>query len=415
MRSFRLGFALATLTLGFAAYACGSSDESTFDGGGPDGGSGIDGSFGGSDGGFGGGVCDPPCGSGDFCSAANRCIPNGTCANDKDCPNGEICDDGDGGTNTCVPGGGCGSTKVSADIVPPNLLITLDRSCSMTGKIDAGDGGKVSKWVIAVAALDDLVKKYDGKIRFGLLMFPDPALAGQSGAARCPMAPSAEDVPLGPGNETLITDILDASSDAKASTYPSAGPCVTNIDTAVELAGTDPGLYDPARSSFILLVTDGEQAGCTLGGGANGALQAVHDLYADGGVPTFAIGFGGAANPQFLSNVAIEGGTALPDASFPNLFYNAADDIQLSAALDQIAKKTLGCELALGSTPPDPSKLYVFVDGGDSVPKDPSHANGWDYSSATNTVTFYGMICDALKAGTVDDVQVVYGCNVVPK
>ncbi|MGH7328940.1 MAG: vWA domain-containing protein, partial [Polyangiaceae bacterium] len=326
-----------------------------------------------------------------------------------------ICDDGDGGSNTCVPGGGCGSTKVASDIVPPNLLITLDRSCSMTGKIDVGDGGKVSKWVIAVGALDDLMKKYDGKIRFGLLMFPDPALAAQSGSARCPMAPSSEEVALGPGNETAIADILDASSDAKSATYPDFGPCVTNIDSAMDRAGMDPGLYDSTRQSFVLLVTDGEQSGCSLGGGANGAIVAAHELLADAGVETFAIGFGGQANPQFLSEVAIEGGTALPDASFPNLFYNAADDVQLQAALDQIAKKTLGCELVLGSVPPDPSKLYVFVDGGDSVSRDPGHSNGWDYSSATNTVTFYGMICDSLKNGTVSDVQVVYGCNVAPK
>ncbi len=410
MRAFRVAFAAATLGLGFAAYACGSSDDSTF-GDGVD--AGNDASLGGDSGGL-GGVCNPPCGAGDFCSVANKCIANGTCAADKDCPAGEICDDGDGGSNTCIPGGGCGSTKVAADVVPPNLLITLDRSCSMTDKINPGDGGSIDKWTIAVHALDQLMTTYKGKIRFGLIMFPDPALRGQGGANRCPMNAASEQVSLGPANETTIESILDAATFSDASAYPS-GPCVTNIDSAEERAGMDPGLSDKTRSDFILLVTDGEQFGCTLGGGAAGALQAAHDLYTDGGVPTFAIGFGGSANPQFLSNMAIEGGTPLPDASFPNLFYNAANDIELQAALDAIAKKTLGCVLTLGSVPPDPSKLYVFVDGDAGVARDPGHANGWDYSSADNSVTFYGAICDELKAGTVNDVQVIYGCVSAPK
>ncbi|MEO8875945.1 MAG: vWA domain-containing protein [Polyangiaceae bacterium] len=407
MRAFRLGMLAVTFGLGFSVYACGSDDSSTFDGGsGDDGGLG-DGTLGDDTGTFGSG-CSPACGAGQTCSITKKCIPTGTCAAAGDCPSGEVCDDGDGGSNTCAPGGGCGATKVAADVVPPNLLIALDRSCSMTDKIDPGDGGMVDKWTIAVGAIDRLMKDYKGKIRFGLVMFPDPALRSQSGTNRCPMATSSEQVAVGPGNEAQIKGILDASSDAKAPSYPS-GPCVTNIDTAEERAGMDPGLADNTRSNFILLVTDGEQAGCGAGG-ANAALAAAHVLYTDGGVPTFAIGFGGSANPQFLSNMAIEGGTAQPDASFPNLFYNAANQIQLNAALDAIAKKTLGCVLVLGSKPPDPSKLYVFADGDASVPRDPGHANGWDYSPATNSVTFYGGICDGLKAGTVSDVQVIYGC-----
>jgi hypothetical protein len=413
MRRFRLGLLAVTFGLGFSAYACGSSDSSTFDGG-SDAGEGTDGTLGGDSGGLGGGTCVPACATGKICSVTNVCIPTGTCAANGDCASGEICDNGDGGTNTCIPGGGCGATKVAADIVPPNLLITLDRSCSMTDKIDPGDGGSVDKWTIATGALDQLMANYAGKIRFGLVMFPDPALRGSGGTARCVMASTSEEVPVGPGNETLITEILDASSDVNAPSYPS-GPCVTNIDTAEERAGMDPGLADNTRSNFILLVTDGEEANCGAGGAAS-ALAAAHDLFTDAGVPTFAIGFGGSANPQFLSNMAIEGGTPIQDASFPNLFYNAANQIQLKAALDAIAKKTLGCVLVLGSTPPDPSKLYVFDNGDASVPRDPTHANGWDYTAATNTVTFYGGICDGLKAGTVTDVQVIYGCPTgVPK
>ncbi|MEO7110514.1 MAG: hypothetical protein ABI183_08765 [Polyangiaceae bacterium] len=413
MRGFRLGLLAVTFGLGFSVYACGSSDESTFDGGSGDDGGNTDGTISTNDSGGLGGTCTPACTATQTCSVTNVCIAKGTCAANGDCPSGEVCDV-DGGTKMCIPGGACGATKVAAAVVPPNLLITLDRSCSMTNTPDGGAVGP-DKWTIAIGALDQLMENYKGKIRFGLIMFPDPALRGTAGAARCAMASGSEEVAVGAGNEGQIEGILDAASDAKAGSYPS-GPCVTDIDTAEERAGMDPGLSDNTRSNFILLVTDGEQAGCSAGGGAAGAIQAAHDLSADGGISTFAIGFGGEANPQFLSNMAIEGGTAIQDASFPNLFYNAADQTQLNAALDAIAKKTLGCTLVLGTTPPDPTKLYVFDNGDASVPRDPGHANGWDYSTATNTVTFYGAICDGLKAGTVTDVQVIYGCPTgVPK
>lgn len=409
MRGFRLVFGGAAIAgMALAAYACGSDDASTFDAGAGDGGALVDATFTNDGGGLGGGHCDPACGPGELCSVTNRCIPSGTCAAPGDCSKGETCDMGDGGTNKCVPGGGCGGTQISAQTIPPSLLITLDRSCSMTAKIDTGDGGKLDKWSIAVDAINRLMKTYKGKIRFGLIMFPDPALRSAAGMARCPMM--TEQVPLGPGNEKTIADILDAATVKASAAYPS-GPCVTNIDNAVELAAMDPEIGDKTRSQFVLLVTDGEQAGCTIGGGDPGTMAAVHALYTDGGVSTFAIGFGGAADPAFLSNVAIEGGTPLPDASFPNLFYNAANDVELNGALDSIAKKTLGCVLKLGSVPPDPNQLYVFVDGDAGVSRDPGHTSGWDYSSADNSVTFYGAICDGLKAGSVSDVQVVYGCS----
>ncbi|MEO6420975.1 MAG: vWA domain-containing protein [Polyangiaceae bacterium] len=403
MRQFRWLALGAVAGLGAAAYACGSDGQSEFDGGSGEE-AGADASFDGTV--VGGGVCVPACAPGELCSVTNACIPVGTCAADGDCTGGKVCTASDGGAKTCTPGGACGSTRVTADAIPPNLLITLDRSCSMTGNVALGDGGTAKKWVIAVGALEKLLTDYDGKIRFGLLMFPqrDGVACGEDGGFPFPVAP---------GQETNIRTTLKNALDASDTNYPN-GPCVTNIDTAIERAATDPGLADKTRGEYVLLVTDGQQSSCNLGGGAAGALAAVHQLATDAGVSTFAIGFGGASDPKFLSNVAIEGGTALPDASFPNLFYNAANDVSLSAALAQIATKTLSCSLILKTVPPDPSKLYVFVAGGVEVTRDPSHASGWDYDSVSNTVTFFGATCDGLKSGSVSDVEVVYGCPAPP-
>src|SRR5690349_9137126 len=83
-------------------------------------------------------------------------------AGDNDCPAGTICDIP---TSTCVPGGGCAGQEIMADIVPPNLLVVLDRSCSMTQMVS----GK-TKWQIAVDALNKLTTDYAMKIRFGLTL-----------------------------------------------------------------------------------------------------------------------------------------------------------------------------------------------------------------------------------------------------
>ncbi len=47
------------------------------------------------------------------------------------------------------------------------------------------------------------------------------------------------------------------------------GPCVTNIDTAMAQAQTDPALVDPTRDNFVLLLTDGKQSGSCGGNAAD--------------------------------------------------------------------------------------------------------------------------------------------------
>jgi hypothetical protein len=271
----------------------------------------------------------------------------------------------------------------------------------MTDKVDTADGGKATKWEVAVGALDTLTTTYDGKIRFGLNLFPDKS--GNS----C----TQEDFPypVGPGNEMGIQKTMNGALLPDADLYPS-GPCVTNIDTALEQAKTDPGLADKTRGDFVLLVTDGMQAGCNAGGGAAGAIQAVHEMYVEGGVPTFAIGFGSGADVKFLNAVAEEGGTALDAAGGGDQFYLATDQAALLSAFQDIAQKALGCVFKLDMAPPDPTKLYVFVNGNVRVDRDSTHATGWDYDSKSNTVTFYGATCTDLKLGKVSGVDIEYGC-----
>jgi hypothetical protein len=136
----------------------------------------------------------------------------------------------------------------------------------------------------------------------------------------------------------------------------------------------------------------------------------IGDLYTNQKVATFVLGFGGAVDAAQLNKFADAGG--MPSGDPMAHYYKAEDAMSLEMALSTIAAKTLSCTFALMDVPPDPTQIYVFLDGSqDPLARDPSHAMGWDYDATNNQITFYGGTCDMLKAGTVKDVHVVFGCG----
>lgn len=360
------------------AAACGSSTEPLTNGGGDAGGGGNDGSLV-----FGDGSGGGHDGTGGM-----------QCQNDSDCGPGGVCDPQ---THTC----GCGGTVVDAMNVPPNLLVTLDRSCSMTGAV-----GSSTKWAIAVKAMQNLTTTFKDKIRFGLELFPE-----RKGSNKC--AEDAIDIPVGPGNESTIDTLLAKALMTTDPNYPS-GPCVTNIDTAMIRAATDPGFNDMTRASYAMLLTDGMQAGCNLGGGDNGTVQAITDLF-NKGVHTFVVGFGSGVSVTSLNSFAQAGGEV--NAAGPNKFYQANDQASLDAVFNTIATHALSCTLNLSAPPPngDPSLIFVYLNKTPPpLPRDTTHQNGWDYDSVKNAVIFYGVPCTQLKSGMVTSVSVVFGCTGAP-
>ena len=51
----------------------------------------------------------------------------------------------------------------------PRVLLTVDRSSSMLG-----DAGGLTKWDAATVAISDVTMAYEGRIDFGLSVFPYP-------------------------------------------------------------------------------------------------------------------------------------------------------------------------------------------------------------------------------------------------
>jgi hypothetical protein len=327
--------------------------------------------------------CDS-CPSGQHCSKTGACIPDGGCAISADCGPGLECVSG-----ACTAGGSCGAESAEPQLVPPNLMIVLDRSCSMTGMV-----GTQTKWQVAIGALQKMLATYKGKVHFGLTLFPD-RIGDKCTQDKIP-------VNVSPTSDDAIAKLLAASLSSTDANYPS-GPCITNIDTAVEQAAAEPSMSDAKAPRYMLLLTDGQQVGCSAGGGNPGTETTIATL-TKGGVKTYVVGYGSdvaGTDAAELGKFALYGGTGS--------FFKADDGKALDTALDAIAGATLSCTFALSKTPDDPSKIYAFFDHTKPVVRDAK--NGFEYDPATNAVTFFGDACTQIKTLAVKRVDVVFGCN----
>ncbi len=316
------------------------------------------------------------CGSGAFCDAGTcrDSMPGGPCDDTPNCVSGETCTGG-----VC----GCGGALYGADNVPPNVLIVLDRSGSMNEQITGG-----TKWDIGRQAINGLVTTYGGGVFFGLAMYPGTDLEGTQGMM---CGPGAVFVDPAAGTAAAI------SSDLAAAGTTSFGTPTAEMLTALT---TYAGLKDPMRADYILLITDGQST-------CEDPVPVVASLLgATPSVKTFVVGFGSGVDPAELDDMAQAGGTAGPMSPF---YYQADDATSLASAFAAIAGSVLSCSYVLSDTPPDPSLLYVYIDGM-QVPAD--NTNGWVYDAATNQLTFVGTTCDALKSGTAGELVISYGCPI---
>ena len=316
------------------------------------------------------------------------------CGSDADCPTGEQCDPT---TGTCL--GGCGAQHLDLTYVAPNLGIVLDRSCSMAKPLE---GSGETKWESAVGALHDVLNSYSTKVRWGMTMFPDTT------GNKCTQ--DAIPFPIADNNAQVIDARLQQALGSADPDYP-AGPCVTPIDTGIEQAATDPALMDPMRKSYLMLVTDGAQAGCDAGGSGSGAEAAVTQLYLQG-VSTYVVGFGSEVDVGELTRLANDGG--VPNMSGSAAYYAADSGSDLDNVFHQIASQVVSCTYAVDQTPPDLDETYVIYSGNTLVPRDQTHMDGWDYDPTAMTLTIYGNYCTELEDGVVTDIDVVFGCPSPP-
>lgn len=299
--------------------------------------------------------------------------------------------------------GGCDLMEpVMNEIVgdPPDMLLTVDISGSMcTPLIDSFPVGD-TKMAIMKTALNDLVASKDARTNFGLMLFPGTA-------NEC--APGTIENPIMERNGAAIMSTISGLDDAMFScpfSHPGATPTGPSLDAARSYYGTIP-VNEIGR--YVLLATDGQpNCGPELPDGGteetiDETVAAIEALYA-AGIETYVLGFGDGITASDMNRMAAAGGTGTP--------YSARSAADLDTALDAIAAEIIpaSCTIALGGASRDPSLLQVSFDDGPLIPRNEARTSGWDYDEATNTITFYGSECDQLQSGSVDDVNVDFGC-----
>jgi hypothetical protein len=283
--------------------------------------------------------------------------------------------------------------------VPANFGLVLDRSCSMKRVLT---GTTTSKWAAAVAAIDHATTLHDNDVRWGLTMFPD--ITGAS------CTQDANAFPIGDNNGAGIRTMLNDALDMNDQYFPKS-PCVTNIDTGIESAALDPALADQTHKSYLMLISDGAQSStCDEGGGDAGTEAAIHDLFANRGIPTFVVGFGSQVDATELNKLANKGGVPLAGTT---KYYQADDAAQLDTVFQQISGLVVSCSYTIDPAPADLGLTWVYF-GTTLVPRDTTQAAGWDYDATTHQMTFYGAYCDSLTTHAVPQVDVLYGCPVPP-
>jgi Mg-chelatase subunit ChlD len=304
----------------------------------------------------------------------------------------------------------CGGDEFEHPRRPVDVLVVLDRSASMAddaaGMTPTGPTDP-SRWDQIVPALTDVIRQTGDSFAWGLKSFPEEGLECSATSLTAKI-----DVPVAPMNEDAMISAIQALTPTGGGT-PTGG--------AIRVAAGSLNASMDGNRKFLLLVTDG----------APSCVGSAGNLTTSTGSP---------ANTDTLSAIsaAVNAGYHMfvmgPDLSFPsdtstlNMFavsgieptidprpgarryYLASAQDQLVSALESVAQDLTSCEFHLSHSPPVPGDVTVIVDGA-IVPRDPAHAEGWDLSgTASDFVDLYGSWCQSVKAGSVSDVRVTFGC-----
>jgi hypothetical protein len=328
---------------------------------------------------------------------------------------------GSGGTAGVGASGGGGSTggtdrDICASIaqpvgqLPADILILLDASGSMNddaSNATCNDGcGASSKWALAASAINGIVSETDQSTHWGLKLFAD------GGSSNSCNVNNTVAVPVGAGNAGAIGAAIAGRTSANGGvSNGSRTPTRAAEQMAVRYL-TDLTEDNP---KFILLVTD-NLPNCMPGSAdqaaddSPGTIQAVADAR-QLGIPTMVIGIATAGQPAdvVLSAMAVAGGYALANST--PAYYPVTTAGELYGTLERLLPVQRDCVFSVPPPPSGPPDIGVRVNG-KNVPFDPSHTNGWDFTSdAWTSVQVYGPACDEYRAAETTPVLIDFYCG----
>lgn len=264
-------------------------------------------------------------------------------------------------------------------VLPPDLLIVLDRSSSMGEPLQPS--GFVRKWDIVIDALIDVTNIYLERVHFGLSLFPSQSASCGAGSI---------DIAPGPYSGKNFAQDLDDMEPGGAGT-----PIGATLDNALaHFESTEVNPY----GRYIVLATDGLPT-CTEYADDD-AVEAVERLSA-AGIVTYVVGYAFEGDDAVLDDMAQAGGTGS--------YYPASSSFELLNALEGITKEVsvVSCEYTLENGPNQPTDLIITING-QTVPYDPDHQNGFDYDVVSQKLTFYGEFCSDLRIDINAQVEADY-------
>jgi hypothetical protein len=283
----------------------------------------------------------------------------------------------------------CGNTKHALAVTPAEVMLVLDRSLSMQRTTIPPS----TMWDDASAAIKGVMAA-NPNIAWGIKLFP----TGEGIGVICELSPEVE-VPALFGTTAAIAGVIDQST-------PPTG-FGTPTHEAMKVVTRYLKTVSTPLPKYTILVTDGEPSCDENDDDPDSTIRAIEDA-AKAGFRTFVIGFENEdpGVPETLDRMAVAGGK--PRAGTPR-YYRAANRADLDAALAAITRSLTNCVFPLAVPPLDPGFVGVSVDG-QLIPRDPTHAQGWDYVMNGKGVEIFGSACTDLKNGTALSVGVHYGC-----
>jgi len=310
------------------------------------------------------------------------------------------------------PGTGCAQQEVPIKAVPPDIMIVMDRSMSMTddvnGKVCAGGSASgngncdtSSKWYQAKIAVETVVYATQSSVNWGLFWLGnEPTQCSAVGSPAVPITVGA--------SYPLIQLALESEMFVGQLGTPTAAVVNNSVAYLRGVADSNP--------KYLLVATDGEP-NCAYGNlnsnDAVGAAQAAANALAVG-IPTFVVGIAttsSATATSALNSMAVSGG--YPKSNAATQYYPVTDTASLEATLMQIVGMVASCFIPLTSVPTGDWSVAVWsTDAAGNTVEIPSDAaNGWGYTDTSRgAIQLVGAACDNLMNGTYSDLSFVYNC-----
>jgi hypothetical protein len=299
--------------------------------------------------------------------------------------------------------GVCGETTITANRAPTDIFIVLDRSGSMAYSIsedcyctNSGGAGQrcpdpanCTDRLTAVRGAVEQTINANSTINWGLELYssPDGADCSVSLVPQVPISTTA--------GQTVLTTLAGATPGNHTPTAAAVNAASMYVQTV-----------NDGNSKAILLATDG-MPNCVGGRPNNDDDMPVTTAAVAGalavGIPVYVVGMGPQQSITNLNELAVAGGTSQ---------YYPADSVDsLSAALAAISKiVSTTCEFRTPMSPPDDSKVYVYLDKSLINQVASSTEDGWMFGATTSDIVLTGSYCTNLLAGAASTVQIIFGC-----